>query len=174
MRCVPRAYESTTPDASPESTAYEPSDPDYPPEPPSWIEWKDTIPFIPPITEGQVIKVYDGDTITVASRLPYDGSPLYRFSVRLNGIDSPEMKGKSDDEKQAAKRAQQALSNFILHKTVALTNNKTEKYGRILSNVYCDGIHINQWMIENRYAVEYDGGTKNCPESWLKYQNADY
>jgi len=99
---------------------------------------------------------------------------LYRFSVRLNGIDSPEIKGKSDDEKLAAKHAQQALSNFILHKTVILVDNKTEKYGRILSDVFCDGIHVNQWMIENRYAVEYDGGTKKCPESWLKYQNADY
>ena len=57
--------------------------------------WKDTIPFIPPISGGVVIKVYDGDTITIASKLPYKKSPLYRFSVRLNGIDSPEIKGVS-------------------------------------------------------------------------------
>ena len=53
------------------------------------IEWKDCIPFVPPIAMGFVIKVYDGDTITIASKLPYPDSPLYRFSVRLNGIDCP-------------------------------------------------------------------------------------
>ena len=25
-------------------------------------------------------------------------------------------------------------------------------------------------MLDNRYAVEYDGGTKKAPKSWLKYQ----
>ena len=36
------------------------------------IDYKDTIPFIPPITTGKVIKVYDGDTLTLASKLPYE------------------------------------------------------------------------------------------------------
>ena len=60
------------------------------------IEWKDTIEYKVPIQGGRVIKVYDGDTITIAARLPYDDSQLYRFSVRLNGIDAPEIKGKSE------------------------------------------------------------------------------
>jgi len=34
---------------------------------------------VPPIKHGRVIKVYDGDTITVAARMPYPKSPLYRF-----------------------------------------------------------------------------------------------
>ena len=38
--------------------------------------YKDTIPFIPPITSGKVIKVYDGDTITIASKLAFEGSPF--------------------------------------------------------------------------------------------------
>ena len=40
------------------------------------ITYKDTIPFLVPITEGKVIKVYDGDTITVASKLPYEMSTI--------------------------------------------------------------------------------------------------
>ena len=66
------------------------------------IKWEDTVEFTFPITGGRVIKVYDGDTITIASKLPFDNSPLYRLSVRLNGIDAPEIKGKTDDEKTAA------------------------------------------------------------------------
>ena len=139
------------------------------------IEWKDTQAFIPPICEGQVIKVYDGDTITIAAKLPYNDSLLYRFSIRLNGIDSPEIKGHSEDEKAAAQVSKRALENLILHKYVVLKNKSTEKYGRILADVYIvydknDKLHLNKWMLDNRYAVEYDGGTKNAPKSWLKYQ----
>ena len=50
------------------------------------ISWEDTVQFVPPINEGIVIKVHDGDTFTLAAKLPYEKSPLYRFSVRLNGI----------------------------------------------------------------------------------------
>ena len=46
------------------------------------IKWEDTVEFTFPITGGRVIKVYDGDTITIASKLPYEESPMYRLSVR--------------------------------------------------------------------------------------------
>jgi endonuclease YncB( thermonuclease family) len=129
------------------------------------ITYKDTIQFVPPITEGVVIKVYDGDTITIASKLPYDSSPLYRFQVRLTGIDAPEMKGQTEEEKTAAKLAQQALESMIINKKVYLEDRTTEKYGRILANVYFiadnkQRIHLNKWMLDNGYAVEYDGKTK--------------
>jgi len=129
------------------------------------ISYKDTIPFVPPITYGKVIKVYDGDTITIASKLPYDNSPIYRFSVRLLGIDSPEMKSKNK-EKQLAIVARDALSNLIMNKTIHLKNISTEKYGRVLANVYLEDLHINQWMLDNHYAIPYDGGTKNRPPEW--------
>jgi endonuclease YncB( thermonuclease family) len=139
------------------------------PPPPPKYDMKNTIPFIPPITDGYVIKVYDGDTITVASKLPYLNSPVYRFHVRLNGIDSPEIKGKTEDEKNAAHQAQKALENLILHKTVTLKNLKTEKYGRILADVYLKTTYLNKWMLDNNYAVKYDGGTKYVPDSWGEF-----
>lgn len=121
---------------------------------------KDAIQFVPPITEGEVIKVYDGDTITIVSKLPYDASPLYRFSVRLAGIDSAEIKGKTDKEKALAQEAKNALQDLILHKVISLKNLKTEKYGRILADVYIGELHVNQWLLDNNYAVKYLGGTK--------------
>jgi len=133
------------------------------------IEWKDCKPFVPPINSGYVIKVYDGDTITIAAKLPYPTSPLYRFAVRLNGIDAPEIKGKTADEKQSAQAAKHALENLILHKTVTLKNINTEKYGRILADVYLDNLNLNKWMLDNKYAVAYDGGTKKSPDSWVDY-----
>ena len=133
------------------------------------IEWKDTIPFVPPIVEGYVIKVYDGDTITIASKLPYNNSKLYRFPVRLNGIDCAEIKGKEQSEKECAELAKQEMSNLIMNKLVKLKNVKTEKYGRILADVYINDLHVNKHMIQKRLAVTYDGGTKMSPKNWMNY-----
>ena len=119
-----------------------------------------SIPFIPPITEGQVINVYDGDTITIVSKLPYDASPLYRFSVRLAGIDCAEIKGKTEHERELAQEAKCALQKLILNKVVALKNLKTEKYGRVLADVYLGDLHVNNWLLDNNYAVQYSGGKK--------------
>uniref|UniRef100_A0A6C0DRT6 TNase-like domain-containing protein n=1 Tax=viral metagenome TaxID=1070528 RepID=A0A6C0DRT6_9ZZZZ len=130
------------------------------------IEYNDTIEFVAPITKGKVIKVYDGDTITVASRITPDLPTLYRFHIRLNGIDTPEIKGGSFHEKELAIKARDALADLIFDKTVYLKNNKTEKYGRVLSDVYLGDLHVNQWMLDNKYAVKYDGGTKKRPTEW--------
>lgn len=131
---------------------------------------KDLPLFIPPLKTGKVIKVYDGDTITIASRVPgLYNSPIYKFSVRLNGIDSPEMKGKNEEEKEIALKARDALSGRIMGEEVRLENVQTEKYGRLLCDVYLGYCHLNKWMIDERYALEYDGGTKVIPKSWKKY-----
>lgn len=136
------------------------------------IKWEDTTEFTFPIKGGRVIKVYDADTITIASKLPYDESPMYRLSVRLNGIDTPEIKGKgvSDEEKESAKLARNFVSDLVLNKFIRLENIESEKYGRILADVYIGDIHLNDLLIRERYAVIYNGGTKQKPISWLKYR----
>ena len=136
------------------------------------IEWKDTVEFTFPIKGGRVIKVYDADTITIATKLPFDNSPLYRLSVRLNGIDAPEIKGNgvSDEEKEAAKIARDFVFNLVNNKFVELKNIKNEKYGRVLADVYIKDVQLNELLLKERYAVKYDGGTKIKPKSWLKYK----
>ena len=136
------------------------------------IKWEDTVEFTFPIKGGRVIKVYDADTITISSKLPYDESPMYRLSVRLNGIDTPEMKGKdiSDEEKEAAKHARDFVSNMVINKYVKLENIESEKYGRILADVYINDIHVNSLLLQERFAVPYDGNTKTKPQSWIKYK----
>jgi endonuclease YncB( thermonuclease family) len=134
------------------------------------ITWDDTIAFTYPITGGRVIKVYDGDTITIVSKLPYESSPLYRLSVRLNGLDAPEMKSGSKEEHDAAILARDFVANLVLNKYVTLDNIRSEKYGRILADVYIDEICVNDMLLKERYAVKYDGKTKIKPSSWLKYK----
>jgi len=123
-------------------------------------EWKTTKPYIPPVNGGKVIKVYDGDTITVASKLPYPASPVYRFQVRINGIDSPEMHGNGANERIMAIASRDALSEKILGKMVSLRNVTTEKYGRVLADVFFEEQNMGIWMIDSDLAVEYHGGTK--------------
>jgi len=130
------------------------------------VVYENTLPFVPPINVGKVIRVYDGDTFTMISKLPYTEGPIYRFSVRMNGIDSPEIKGKTTNEKELAKKSRDALINLILGKIVTLKNVSTEKYGRILADVYIGDLWVNEWMLENNFAVKYDGGTKERPDEW--------
>ena len=137
------------------------------------ITYKDTIPFILPIVYGKVIKVYDGDTITIAAIIPNtnNNKTVYRFSVRLTGIDSPEIKGHTQNEKNAAITSRDALHKLIFGKIIELRNNSNEKYGRILADVYLTNtndssnsygtlLHINKWMLDNKYAIPSNGGTK--------------
>lgn len=130
------------------------------------VEYKDTIPFVPPIQYGKVIKVYDGDTITIASVLPNTTEPIYRFSIRLNGIDTPEIRGKTQEEKELAIQVRDALAEKIYGKMVELRNVGNEKYGRVLADIYLDGENINQWLVDENFAVAYDGGKKHRPASW--------
>ena len=130
------------------------------------ISYKETEAFIPDIKFAKVVKVYDGDTITVASKLPFNESPIYRFSVRLRSIDSPEIKGESKKECELAIESRDALHNLIFGKIIELRNNGKEKYGRLLADIYYNDIHVNKWMVDNNYAVNYDGGKKIRGSDW--------
>ena len=130
------------------------------------IQYNNTVPFVPNIKYGKVVKVYDGDTITIAARYPSTDKTMYRFSVRLNGIDSPEIKGKTNAEKELARKSRDMLHDLIYNKVVSLENVKTEKYGRLLADVHFNNTCVNTWMLDNGLAVPYDGGTKTRPDEW--------
>lgn len=136
------------------------------------IDYNDCIPFVPPIKSGKVIKVYDGDTITIVSKLPYAESPMYKFNVRINGIDCPEIKSKCKEEKKVALLAKELVSSTLLGKIVKLENVTTEKYGRILADVILEEYNIAQLLIDNKLAVEYTGGAKQKGFDWIAYSNA--
>ena len=134
------------------------------------IEYQNTKIYIPNVKFGKVIKVYDGDTITVGTYIEGDDN-LYRFSVRLKGIDCPEMRTQDTNEKQCAILARNFVKNKIINKIVELRDIELEKYGRLLANVFCEDMCINEELCKNHLAVKYSGGTKQCPENWLEYYN---
>ncbi len=125
------------------------------------ITYHDCKRFIPNIHYAKVVKVYDGDTITVACKYPIRGKQLYRFSVRLAGIDAPEMNADDCIERVEANISKIALHKLIFNETVRLDNIRTEKYGRLLADVYLHDLHVNTWLLDNYFAVPYNGGLKS-------------
>ena len=47
-------------------------------------------------------------------------------------------------------------------------DEQTEKYGRILADVYLGELHLNKWMIDQSFGVAYDGKTKQAPLYWIE------
>jgi len=103
--------------------------------------------------------------------MPFDQSPYYRFSVRLKGIDCPEMRTKNAQEKECAILTRNFLKDLLMDKMVMLKEVELEKYGRILADVYLDEVNLSDLLCEKNMAVKYDGGTKHCPENWMTYYN---
>ena len=131
-------------------------------------ELKKSIKFIPNIKKAFVAKVYDGDTITIITKLRLFG-PKYKFSLRLRGIDAPEMKTKDVYEKKVAIKSRDWLSNKILGKKIIIKNLSYEKYGRLLADIfYKNKVSLNKQLVNNKLAVIYDGGKKE-KINWKKF-----
>lgn len=104
--------------------------------------------------------VVDGDTLRASiNGLP---EPLNRVLMRVNGIDTPEIKGKCRKEKEMALAAKKFLADELsMADTISLKDLKWDKYGgRILAEVYLNGNSVKETMIKAGYAVEYHGEKK--------------
>ena len=137
----------------------------------SEVTYKTTQVFRPVFSKAKVIKVYDGDTITVATPLQFDGSPVYRFSVRLRGIDCPEIRTKDSNEKLCGQKAKKIMLDQVMNKMIDVSNIDYDKYGRILADVSLDGVNVTEALIKQNLAVLYNGGKKNSPDDWLAFHN---
>lgn len=109
---------------------------------------------------AKVISIYDADTF----RVNIEGWPSIvgeNISIRVSGIDAPEIRGKCPEEKQAAQRAKQKTVDLITAASnIELKNMVRGKYFRIVADVYVDGINLSNRLVELGHAVAYDGGTK--------------
>ena len=120
---------------------------------PSAVNTKDIFTLSP----DQIVEVYDGDTfkIDLPSQHPLFGDDI---SVWVAGIDTPELKGSSDEVKalayKAKNRTQELLSDA---KTIELKNPQRDKYFRVLAEVWIDGESLGEKLKSDGLAKEYDG-----------------
>lgn len=103
----------------------------------------------------EVVKVVDGDTIEVKVDDKIE-------SVRLIGIDAPEIEGKT---KEKGIESKNYLKNLIGTEKVRLETDETQDdkdiYSRLLRYVFLkDGRMVNKMMIEAKMAEEYTFRTK--------------
>ena len=116
----------------------------------------------------KIVKVLDGDTIDVTIDLGFD---LYKKErVRIAGVDTPEKRTRDLEEKALGIDA----TNWLKEKLTETIKGDEEltirtelkggvgKYGRLLGWLYVgeSTISLNEQMITEGYAWEYDGGTK--------------
>ena len=112
------------------------------------------------VVVDKITSVYDGDTFR-ANIKDYPKIVGHRMSVRILGIDTPELKAKCKREKDLAINAKRLSTSLLMDgKLIELRNIKRGKYFRILADVYVDGISIGDELIRNNLALKYDGGTK--------------
>lgn len=126
---------------------------------------QNAVDFVVPINSGHCISVYDGDTITITSNLNINGNNiLYKFKIRIRGIDCPEIRTSNTIEKKQALIAKDAVYKLCYGKLVVLKNVGSDKYGRVLADVFVDNINVGQHLLDNMLAVKYDGKTKKKVE----------
>jgi len=113
----------------------------------------------------KVTKIVDGDTIDVMLDLGFDIK--YKSRVRLFGIDTPESRTRDKVEKKYGLMAKKFLQENLKKGKLVIKTHKgseTGKFGRILGEIYVNGVNINQLMCSKYHAVEYYGQSKESIE----------
>ena len=83
------------------------------------------------------------------------------MSIRISGIDTPELRGECDKEKQLARLAKQfTVERLRAARSIVLKNIKRGKYFRLVADVYVDGVNLGEQLIKQGHAVRYKGKTK--------------
>ncbi len=144
-----------------------------------FIAWKVHAAPLPGPYHAEVLNVYDGDTFTVRV---HPGRDFYvniwpgltinlgldnisiKTSVRLRGVDTPELRGKCEEEKVAARLAR-AFTIKALEGGATLTAVKKGKYaGRVIATVtLAGGEDLAEELIAAGLGRAYDGGKR---EGW--------
>lgn len=107
---------------------------------------------------GKVIKVSDGDTVTLLT------DDYTQVKVRLFGIDCPE---KNQDFGQKARRF---VADQCLQKNVLVEKKGEDKYKRTLGIVFIDNVNLNELLLSKGLAWHYKFFSKSAKYAELEQQ----
>jgi endonuclease YncB( thermonuclease family) len=146
-------------------------------------------------TYGRLVDIYDGDTVKIV--LPAFKDKYFKFDIRLNGIDTCEIKSHNPENKEKGLKAKKRVCDMVeeiygnyvnatldtqkeikdyLQSIVCIVFVKCydfDKYGRLLADVYIDHENISpksisEILLSEKLAYPYNGGTKLTEEEQLK------
>ena len=123
------------------------------------------------IYKAEVDRVVDGDTVDVLLDLSFG---VYRkVRLRANGIDTPESRTRDLEEKKYGNMAKDLVLTLMpvgSMQTLITEKDKSGKFGRILGKFRVHEpnldryVILNDFMIDNHYAVMYHGQSKQSIE----------
>ena len=109
--------------------------------------------------------VTDGDTIRLKTIDLGFSVQLHNKAVRINGIDTPESRinirryPERAKEKELGLLAKQKLKEWLVG-DITIRSYGTDKYGRVLGDIFCDKGNIAELLEKENLAVPYFGGKK--------------
>ena len=109
----------------------------------------------------KITKIVDGDTVDIDIDLGFQITISQR--IRLKGINTPETKTLSKEEKEKGLKAKEWLKQELSKDGEwVIETTKEDKYGRMLGTLYLVGepVTVNERMINEGLAVPYDGGKR--------------
>lgn len=107
--------------------------------------------------KAKCVKCYDGDTCWVV--FPFNGE-LTRWTVRMYGVNTPEIGRCSDEEKVRGITARDFTRSYILDKEIWVKCYKFGMYGRLIADIY--------------FNAEYEGKTMNDLIIEAGHSDCDY
>jgi len=116
---------------------------------------------------AKIVRVVDGDTVDVDFDLGFD-TWIKNQRVRLNGVDTPEVRTRDLMEKDAGLLAKDKVEEFLPVDSWCVEQTELkdkDKYGRVLCTFWVDDTNVNQYLIDNNYAVSYHGQSKTLVEA---------
>jgi endonuclease YncB( thermonuclease family) len=120
------------------------------------------IPLKDKIVDARLVEVYDGDTVKVVVML---GKEPFLISVRIKGIDAPEIKkskGKLFEEHLAALKVKQYVEEMLRGPIIKVRFLKWDKFGgRIIGDVFTnDNQNVADILLEEGWVKPYNGEAK--------------
>ena len=109
---------------------------------------------------SKIRRVLDGDTVDVTIDLGFNIHLNHR--VRLVNIDAPSVRTLNEEVKKYGLRAKEKLEEYLNSgDSIIVATQKpseTEKYGRILGEIYVEGHNLtaSEYLFANQYAWVYD------------------
>ena len=108
-------------------------------------------------------RVVDGDTADAMIDLGFD--TWVKKRIRFKGVDTWECRTRDLDEKKKGLAAKAFTKNLLENSDdgkFALRSHGVGKYGRVLGELFVKGEEksVNDLLLENGHAYEYEGGKK--------------
>ncbi len=110
----------------------------------AWLTLLATPPALADDLIGKVIRVSDGDTLTLLT------AAHEKLQIRLEGIDAPEM------DQPYGKESRLALDGMVYRREVTVRPVTIDKYGRTVGRVFLGTLDVNLEMVRLGLAWRYD------------------